>query len=211
MLLATLLGQDLETDDEGTFRIARRVVPERIISVVDPDARHGHKTKARSFDGYKGHIAIDPDSEIVTATAVTAGNAGDAGVAPELLAADLGPGDVPDTDEPPIVYGDAAYGSGELLETLEEAGAELRIKVQPPSTMDGHFSKADFTIDVEASTVTCPAGVTAPLRPISTGTVARFGVACAACPLATRCTTIREFDTGLPQRGGASAAGPIRP
>ena len=53
----------------GTFRIARRVAPDRVISTVDPDARHGHKTSARSFDGYKGHVALDPDSELVTATA----------------------------------------------------------------------------------------------------------------------------------------------
>ena len=77
-LLATVVGQDLETSDDGIFRIARKVAKDRVISVVDPDARHGHKTSARSFDGYKGHVAVDPDSEIITATAVTAGNAGDA-------------------------------------------------------------------------------------------------------------------------------------
>jgi hypothetical protein len=186
LLLATLLGQDLEQDTDGTFRIAARVAPERVISTVDADARHGHKTRARSFDGYKGHVALDPDSEIVTAVAVTPGNSGDAEVAPDLLAADL------DGGESLTVYGDAAYGSGELLETLEVAAAELRIKVQPPSRMDGHFPKDDFTIDPEAATVTCPAGRVAPLRPIATGTVARFGVACAACPLAARCTTARR-------------------
>ena len=194
VLLATLLGQDLEEDGEGTFRIARRVAPDRIISTVDADARHGHKTKARSFDGYKGHIALDPDSEIVTAVAVTPGNSGDAAVAPELLAADLEadePGDEPETDESPIVYGDAAYGSGELLGTLEAAGASLRIKVQPPSAPAGRFSKDDFGIDTEAGTVTCPAGRVAPLRPVKAGTVATFGAVCAACPLAARCTTAK--------------------
>ena len=74
------------------FRIARRVAKDRVISTVDPQTRHGHKTSARGFDGYKGHIAIDPDSEIITATEVTAGNAGDADPAADLLAADL-PGD----------------------------------------------------------------------------------------------------------------------
>jgi hypothetical protein len=187
VLLATLLGQDLETDDHGTFRIARRVAPERVISTVDPDARHGHKTKARSFDGYKGHIAIDPDSEVVTATAVTPGNGGDATAAPELLEADLEAGQ-PDEDEPFTVYADAAYGSGELLETLEAAGAELRIKVQPAVAQGDRFSKDEFAIDIAAGTVTCPAGLTVPLRPIATGAMARFGAACAACPLITRCT-----------------------
>ena len=77
-LLATVLGQDLDEDTNGVFRIARRVAPDRVISTVDPQARHGHKTAARGFDGYKGHVGIDPDSEIITATTVTAGNAGDA-------------------------------------------------------------------------------------------------------------------------------------
>ena len=84
-LLATVLGQDLETTEDGTFRIARRVAKDRVISTVDPEARHGHKTSARGFDGYKGSIAIDPDSEIITSTVVSAGNAGDAAVAEELI------------------------------------------------------------------------------------------------------------------------------
>ena len=77
------------------FRIARRVATDRVISTVDPQARHGHKTSARGFDGYKGHLAADPDSEIITATTVSAGNRGDAGAAEDLLAEDL-PEPVPD-------------------------------------------------------------------------------------------------------------------
>ena len=188
-LLATLLGQDLETTADGIFRIARRVAPDRVISTVDPDARHGHKTAARGFDGYKGHIALDPDSEIVTATAVTPGNGGDAAVAPELLATELAEADVaPATDPPLTVYADAAYGSGGLLETLEEADASIRIKVQPPVAPGGRFSKDEFAIDTEAGSVTCPAGVTVSLRPVAGGAKASFGMACAACPLAARCT-----------------------
>jgi hypothetical protein len=195
-LLATLVGQDLDEGDDGVFRIARRVAPDRVISTVDPDSRHGHKTAARGFDGYKGHIALDPDAELVTATAVTPGNSGDAAVAPELLADDLAPAvpapDVAEAVDPPVtVYGDAAYGGGGLLETLEAAGATIRIKVQPPVAPGGRFSKDAFTIDTEAGSVTCPAGVTVPLRPVAGGAVATFGVACAACPLATRCTTAR--------------------
>jgi hypothetical protein len=84
-LLAAVVGQDLEKGDDGSFRIARRVAPDRIISTVDPEARHGHKTSARGFDGYKGHIAVDPDAEVITGMTVTAGNVGDAAVATELL------------------------------------------------------------------------------------------------------------------------------
>jgi Transposase DDE domain/Transposase domain (DUF772) len=85
-LLATVLGQDLDRDAAGVFRTARRVAKDRVISTVDPQARHGRKTGSRGFDGYKGHVGVDPDSEIVTATAVTAGNAGDGSVASELIA-----------------------------------------------------------------------------------------------------------------------------
>jgi hypothetical protein len=85
-LLATVVGQDLEEGADGVFRIARGVAKDRIISTVDSEARHGHKTQSRKFDGFKGHLAIDPDSEIITATTVTPGNAGDASVAEELIA-----------------------------------------------------------------------------------------------------------------------------
>jgi hypothetical protein len=84
-LLASVVGQDLEQTGGGVFRIARRVAKDRIISTVDPEARHGHKTSARGFDGYKGHVAVDPDSEIVTDTVVSAGNVGDAAVAQDLI------------------------------------------------------------------------------------------------------------------------------
>ena len=72
-LLAAVTGQDLDEGADGVFRVARRVAKDRIISTVDPQARHGHKTSARGFDGYKGHVGIDPDAELITATAVTPG------------------------------------------------------------------------------------------------------------------------------------------
>jgi len=88
-LLASVTGQDLDQGADGVFRIARRVAKDRIVSTAGPGARHGHKTSARGFDGYKGHVAVDPDAELITATAVTPGNAGDAAVAADLLAAEL--------------------------------------------------------------------------------------------------------------------------
>ena len=97
-LLATVLGQDLVQGEDTVFRIARRVAKDRVISTVDRQARHGHKTAARGFDGYKGHLAVDPDSEIITATMVTPGNAGDASVATDLIADLLT--DTPTTEAP---------------------------------------------------------------------------------------------------------------
>jgi hypothetical protein len=202
-LLATVTGQDLEQDAGGVFRIARRVAPDRVISTVDPGARHGHKTSARGFDGYKGHVAIDPDSEIVTATAVTPGNSGDAEAAEDLLADVLpgtgtGEGTQAGTPPAPAVYGDAAYGSGELLERVENAGILVGIKVQPPPAVKGHFPKDRFAIDLDAKTVTCPAGITVPIRARTGGRhagEAGFGAACRTCPLAAQCTSAREGRT----------------
>ncbi len=110
-LLATVLGQDLEQDEDGVFRIARRVAKDRVISTVDPQARHGHKTAARGFDGYKGHAGIDPDSEIITATTVSAGNAGDASVAEDLIADLLGEDDA-DASADGSVAADSAADEG---------------------------------------------------------------------------------------------------
>ena len=198
-LLATVLGQDLDEGVDGVFRVARRVAPDRVISTVDPQARHGHKTSAHRFDGYKGHIAIDPDAEVITATAVTAGNTGDAACALGLLSGDVpdpsstaGQGDAPE-QAPLAVYGDAAYGAGALLADLEAAGAQIMTKVQPPVAPEGRFAKDRFAIDTEAGTVTCPAGVVAPMRPVRAGgQIASFGVACTRCLLATACTNAKD-------------------
>jgi hypothetical protein len=187
-LLATVVGQDLEAGDDGSFRIARRVTKDRVISTVDPDARHGRKTAARGFDGYKGHVAIDPETELITATRVTAGNAGDAGVAAELIA------DVMTATEAAeaavaVVYGDSAYGTGTFQDRLEEAGITSRCKTQPPVSLQGRFAKDRFTVDLEKERVTCPVGVTAVISRRQDGSgIAKFGKACGQCPLRVQCT-----------------------
>jgi hypothetical protein len=206
-LLGAVVGQDLEQDTDGSFRIARKVAADRVISVVDPDARHGHKTSARGFDGYKGHASVDPDSELIMATAATAGNLGDAAVAPELLAelVDQVHGDPPGpiaasaTDDgppspQPAAYGDSAYGTGPLLERLHTAGIDPFVKVQAPVAPKGHFTKDQFQIDLAAGTITCPAGHTAaivyhPNPGHRHHGQASFGPACASCPLRGRCTS----------------------
>jgi hypothetical protein len=206
-LLATVLGQDLETGADGALRIARKVAPDRVISTVDADARHGHKTNHRGFDGYKGHIAVDPDIEIITAVAVTAGNTGDAETVGDLIADLIEPAR-PGAGEP-AVYGDSAYGAGEVLDRLDAAGIDIKTKVQPPNAPGGKFAKDRFAIDLEHQTVTCPNGATAPIRithgrPRDAGR-ADFGAACTACPLRAQCTdsqtgrtiTISRWETRL--------------
>ena len=206
-LLATVVGQDIEQGDDATFRIVRGVAKDRIISTVDPDARHGHKTQARGFDGYKGHAAIDPDSEIITETLVTPGNAGDASVAEELIA-DLLEGDDIDAETPSgaaeggntdapaeepdgrsTVYGDNAYGTGAFQERLEDEGIESRCKTQNPAAAGGLFTKDRFEVKVTEGTVTCPAGVTVVISPHRKGGgMAYFRDACATCALRPQCT-----------------------
>jgi len=60
-LLALVAGQDVEAGDDGVFLIVRKVAQDRVISTVDPEARHGHKSSNRRFDGSKAHLSIDPD------------------------------------------------------------------------------------------------------------------------------------------------------
>ena len=212
-LLATVVGQDLEETQEGTYRIARQVAKDRVISTVDPEARHGHKTSARGFDGYKGHVAVDPDSEIITETAVTAGNAGDASVAIDLIedlvdahrtadestsakvdhaGPDSDPESATDDDEDskrPTVYGDSAYGTGEFLNHLSEENIDSSCKTMVPRNRNGLFPKGDFNIDLDTETVTCPAGVTTPIRRHANGkALAFFADACTDCPLRAECT-----------------------
>ncbi len=202
-VLAAVVGQDLDEGVDGVFRIARRVAKDRIISTVDPEARHGHKTRSRGFDGYKGHVSVDPDSELIVKTTVSAGNLGDGTAAAELLADDLipEPAGVADAEHRPetgaeepadggrlTVYGDSAYGAGTVLSVLEQAEAQIMCKVQPPTAADGRFTKADFQIDLDAGCVSCPAGQSTVLRPVKGGQIATFAAACAGCPLRERCT-----------------------
>jgi hypothetical protein len=72
-----------------------RVAPDWVISVVDPQAATGYKSSAHGFDGYKGNVAIDPDSEVVTAKEVGPANAGDAALAAALHRPGPGHGHLP--------------------------------------------------------------------------------------------------------------------
>src|SRR5512132_460345 len=198
-LLATVIGQDIEETADGRFIIVQGVAPDRVISVVDAQVQNGHKSHARGFDGYKGHVAIDPDSEVITAAEVGAANAGDAAMAQALLADLPAPADpnapaadqaaVDTTEQVPVVYGDAAYGTGALLAELEGRGVTAMTKVAAPTAPHGHFTKGQFRIDLDQHMVTCPARLKVPIIPARHGGgVARFGRACAVCPLQASCT-----------------------
>jgi Transposase DDE domain len=187
-LLATVTGQDIEETNDGRFRIFEGTTPDRVISTVDPEARHGHKTAAHGFDGYKAHVAIDPDAEVITAAEVCAATSGDAAVAPTLLG-DLASGQG-DQAAPPVVYGDSAYGTGPHLAWLAQQGFTPMVKTQVPTAPGGRFAKDQFRIELAAGTVTCAARVTVAIRPARRGGGhARFGPACSVCPLRQACTS----------------------
>jgi hypothetical protein len=189
-LLALIAGQDVEPaeDSDGTdghWRIARRVAEDRVISTVDPDARHAHKTVHRRIDGFKAHLVAEPDTGLITACTLTRASGpdtGDAAVGLTLLAADR------TIVGQMQVLGDSAYGTGPMLAGLAAAGHTALIKPWPSRSLipDG-FSAADFLVDEAAGTLTCPAAHTVVLTPVKRA--ARFGDRCASCAIRARCTT----------------------
>jgi hypothetical protein len=203
-LLALVAGQDVEPADgsdgtDGRWRIARKVAPDRVISTVDPQARHTRKCKSRLRDGFRGHVAAEPETGLITDCEMTmaAGDgSSDAENGVKLTARDrfrpaAGPGDAGDAGGGGLeVYGDSAYGSGEAREAYRQAGDDTVIKPMPLTpAVPGGLTIDDFTIDEDERTVTCPAGHTRPMSPARTVT---FGPLCADCPLRERCTTARN-------------------
>jgi IS5 family transposase len=180
-LLALVAGQDVEQQEDGTWQIVRKVAPDRVISTVDPEARHMHKSRSEYRDGFKAHIAIEPETGLVTACALTPANTADGSTGVGLLA-----------DEQPglQVLGDGAYGSGETLSALGRAKHQRAIKPWPTTRAvpDG-FEREDFVVDEEAGTATCPGGHTVS---ITAGRAAVFGIHCRGCPLRDRCTKSKD-------------------
>ena len=149
----------------------------------DPEARHTRKSPENRRDGYRAHVAACPETGIITGAQLTkaAGeDNSDAAVAARLL---------PAGDAPAEVYGDSAYGTGDLRAALAEAGHTSVIKPGPlKPAVEGGLTRDDFTVDESAGTATCPAGVT---RPITARRHVTFGAACRDCPLRPRCTNAR--------------------
>ena len=211
-LLALVAGQDVEPAAEsdgtdGRWRIARRVAPDRVISTVDTQARHTRKSKSKRRDGFRGHVAAEPETGLITDCEMTmAAGAGssDAENGVKMACRDrfggtaAGPGDDTAAGAEPgtgpgeelEVYGDSAYGSGEARAAYRDAGHDTVIKPKPlQPAVPGGFTLDDFAVSEDQGTVTCPAGVTRPMSPARTVT---FGAACAGCPLRQRCTTARH-------------------
>jgi Transposase DDE domain/Transposase domain (DUF772) len=200
-LLALVAGQDVEPAEgsdgtDGRWRIARKVAEDRVISTVDPQARHTRKSSEGRRDGYRAHVAAEPETGIITDEALTqatgADNA-DAAVAERFLVAETtnvtagSQHAIPDDTDIREWYGDSAYGTGDLRAAIANAGHVAVIKPKPlQSAVAGGFTVDDFTVDQAAGMATCPNAIT---RPISATGVATFGALCRACPLRHRCTT----------------------
>jgi hypothetical protein len=155
--LLRVIKQDIETDAQGRIVVAQRVAEDRLISLTDPCARHGRKSKSYAFNGFKMHIFGDIVSGLIASVCVSKGNQHDGAFAHRLIRRAKTLGATID-----FVLGDTAYGGATLRYRVHR---ELQIKViapPPPTTQqskDG-LSRKDILIDFEGHMATCAAGIT---------------------------------------------------
>jgi hypothetical protein len=192
-LLRQLIIQDVEACEEGST-LKEGVARDRIVSVHDPEMRHGRKSKSKRFEGHKAAIAVDAESQLITAVEVLAGNAPDRERALELTEASEANSGL----EVEETIGDCAYGDGSTRQAYADAGRKLVARLAPRGSGD-QIPKDRFHIDLEQMTCTCPAGQT-------TRTLIRRGyrrgrggkkflrqafhfdgATCADCPLHSKC------------------------
>ncbi|WP_405682504.1 IS1182 family transposase [Streptomyces sp. NBC_01238] len=190
-ILALVAGQDVEPAKDsdgrdGRWRITQGTAYDRMISTIDPESRHVHKTRSHQQDGFKAHLAVEPETGLYTAVALAPG------AGPEHHEAAVGLDLLADEHEPVDAFGDTAYSTGDARQALEDAGHRLFFKPAPlRPAVPGGFTLDDFVIDTAAATVTCPAGHTVPLSPPGGQhhqRTASFKSLCAGCPLRERCT-----------------------
>jgi len=192
-LLERIIDQDIdaEPDDGQGPKIRRGVATDRVVSVVDPEMRHGRKSSSKRVDGYKAHIVTDHDNELILSVATTAANVPDGPQAADLIRAAKAAG-VPVVE----VLGDTAYGDGDTRAAVEEVGVKVTAKTQPPAP-NGRFPKTDFVVEPDGPSATCPAGHTTTDTGWSTDhkgrrvVVLKFGNRCVGCHLRQQCTTAK--------------------
>jgi hypothetical protein len=185
-LLAELVGQDFDLDDDNIPRLYRGTRPGRILSTVDTEMRHGRKSQHTRFDGDKlSAAATNSEVPLITAVDVAPASEQDGPQAKHLIDAQS------ETRRPKRLLGDTAYGTGPIRAELAERGIEVLAPVAEGTPREGRLGKRDFRIDTAAGTVGCPAGQTAPIRTEPSGQRrAAFPKAgCDACPLRDRCVT----------------------
>jgi transposase len=186
-LLRELVGQDFELDEDEIPRLRCGTAKERILSVHDPEMRHGRKSRAQRFDGYKLHAAAAAEAPLLTAIEVSPGCDYDGKLASALI------DQQPPQLRPQRLLGDSAYGDSDTRQRLEQRQVEVLAPAPEPHAPPGRFGKRDFRIDLSAGTVTCPAGQVARIserRQRSGERIAQFPRrSCRPCPLAPRCVS----------------------
>jgi transposase len=183
-VLRELVGQDFDVDDDGVPRLHRGTRPDRILSLVDPEMRHGRKSQHHRFDGYKLAVAAtDSDEPLICAVEVAPANAPDGAAAAALVDAQ------PFTRRPARVLGDTAYGLGPVRAELARRDVDVLAPLPPGNARPGRLAKHDFAIDLSAGQVHCPAGHVAPIRtePAGARRATFTRVQCAPCRLRDRC------------------------
>jgi hypothetical protein len=183
--LDQLIIQDLEPDpDGGGVRIAEQVAEDRRVSMEDGEMRHGPKTKSKRFNGYKRHVATDLASQAILACSVTPANHAEHEALAPLRADILAQG---------VRIGEAHFDRGYMgspaVKDIQNDGGEVLCK--PWRSHNGDlFVKEDFTLDLRAMTITCPAGE---VRRIVLGQTVEFDAdGCSRCKLKGQCTTAGE-------------------
>jgi hypothetical protein len=194
--------QDIETvaapgadgaEPKTEYQIKKGTHPDRVPSATDPDVRHGRKSKSKRFVGSKASVAADTESQIILAVDVIPANAGDATGALDMVKqAEENTGIAVDAS-----LTDCAYGGGETRQLFADAERTLIAKVPQEHTNGGLYPKSSFDVNLEAGTVTCPAGQMA--SRVSTLADGRrdfsFDTACASCALRSLCTTSKSGRT----------------
>ena len=182
--LRQLREQDLDPEPpDGKPRIRKGTAVDRRVSVEDKDMRHGRKSKSKRFNGYKGHIACDLDTELIVACGVTPANRPEAEAVPSLQA-DIAHGGPRNRIEQLSI--DRGYINSPLASEVFARGGEVLCKPWV-SRNQTRFRKSDFAINMRSRTITCPAGQT---EPFTLGEIVEFDPnACARCPMRMQCTS----------------------
>ena len=177
-LLRKLVAQDIEPDPNGGRKIKEEVTKNRIISIADPEMRHGRKSKTKLFNGYKRHIAVVHD--LILATAVVPANIQEHEATSALIERVDAHGTITVLDI------DRGYLASDIVAKLHDDGVRINSKPWVP-TNKGLFTKVDFAIDLARRLVICPSGKTAHA---SASGKATFAVTdCQRCKLRPHCTT----------------------
>lgn len=194
-LLEQILAQDVVRDDQGGHALRQGVAKDRVISTVDPEMRHGRKSSSTRFDGYKGHVAVEPESELITEVSVTPGNTYDGEAVIELVDGQAAHHEL----QPQAIIGDHAVIDGARRQALAERSIEAVGKV-PEGLRGGLYPKSSFSIDLEQNTVKCPAGHGTAVyreRKDARGQVARVfhfsRQTCRQCPQRAVCTKAQDM------------------